>query len=382
MGVSREVRRGRSVAGRQSPGAREAAGRPRTLIFNRAAPLVGLDIGSSAVKAVALRRTSRGREVVAVGREPMPRGGIVDGDIADRAVVTEVIRRALDGNRAGTARVATALSGKAVIVKRITLPLMDEDDLAESIRWEAERHIPFDVRDVSLDYHVLRAGRGPADRASMDLLLVAAKKEKIAEYTDAITGAGGVPAVVDVAAFALQNAFEVNYGIDAARVSMLVNAGASGTNVHVVGGGQSLFTRDIPTGGDAYTEALRSELGLSFEEADRLKHGQAVDGAGPDDAAPVLSAVSEHLLLEIDKTLGFFKATTGADRIDELTVSGGSASVPGFLEGLETRFAVPVSLFDPFRRIARGRDERGADRGADSTAAVAVGLALRRGESR
>lgn len=354
------------------------------MIFNRAAPLVGLDIGSSAVKAVALRRTSRGREVVAVRREPMPRGGIVDGDIADREVVTDVIRRALDRSRAGTARVATALSGNAVIVKRITLPLMDEDDLAESIRWEAEQHIPFDTRDVSLDYQVLQAGRDTADRAAMDLLLVAAKKEKIAEYTDAITGAGGVPAVVDVAAFALQNAFEMNYGIDASRVSMLVNAGASGTNVNVVGAGQSLFTRDIPTGGDAYTDALRSELGLSFEEADRLKRGQAVDGAGPEDAAPFLGAVSEHLLLEIEKTLGFFKTTTGADGIDELMVSGGSASVPGFLQALETRFAVPVSLFDPFRRIARGPEERSADRcgGSDSTAAVAVGLALRRAEGR
>lgn len=355
------------------------------MIFNRAQPLVGLDIGSSAVKAVALRRTSRGREVVAVRREPMPRGSIVDGDIVDRDVVAEVIRRALDGNRGRTTRwVATAVSGNAVIVKRITLPLMDEDDLAESIRWEAEQHIPFDTRDVNLDYQVLRAGRGPADRSSMDVLLVAAKKEKIAEYTDAVTEAGGVPAVVDVAAFALQNAFEMNCGIDTARVSMLVNAGASGMNVNVVGGGQSLFTRDIPTGGDAYTEALRSELGLSFEEAERLKQEQAVDGAGSEEAAAVMGAVSEHLLLELEKTFGFFKTTTGADRIDELAVSGGSASVPGFLPGLEARFAVPVSLFNPFRGIAGDPAERGADGrgGSDLAAAVAVGLALRRGERR
>ena len=354
------------------------------MIFRRRESLVGVDIGSSAVRTVVLRRTSRGREAVAVGFEPMPRGSIVDGDIVAPGVVTEVLGRAFEENGIGARRVATAVSGNAVIVKRITLPLMDEDDLAESILWEAEQHIPFDTRDVNLDYQVLKVGGGgPADRASMDVLLVAAKKEKVAEYADVVSGAGGVPAVVDVAAFALQNAFELNYGMDAARVTMLVNAGASGMNVNVVEGGQSLFTRDVAMGGDAYTEALRSELGLSFEDAERLKRGQAVNGAGPDDAGPIVGAVTEHLLLELEKTLDFFRATTGAERVDELVVGGGSAAVPGLLPGLEARFGVPVSPFDPFRRVACGPGERGVDRdGSDAAAAVAVGLALRRGEDR
>ena len=353
------------------------------MIFRRPELLVGVDIGSSAVKTVALRRTPRGREAVAVGCEPTPRGSIVDGDIVAPDVVTEVVRRAFEANGVGARRVATAVSGNAVIVKRITLPLMDEDDLAESIRWEAEQHIPFDTRDVNLDYQVLKVGGDPADRASMDVLLVAAKKEKVAEYADVISGAGGVPAVVDVAAFALQNAFELNYGLDTARVTMLVNAGASGMNVNVVEGGQSLFTRDVAMGGDAYTEALRSELGLSFEEAERLKRGLAVDGAGAADAGPIVAAVTGDLLLELEKTLDFFRATTGAERVDELVLGGGSAAVPGLLPALETRFAVPVSSFDPFRRVVCDPEERGAHGdGADAAAAVAVGLALRRAEDR
>ena len=349
------------------------------MIFRRPESLVGLDIGSSAVKTVALRRTSRGREAVAVGREPMPRGSIVDGDIVARDVVTEVIGRALERSGIGARRVATAVSGNAVIVKRITLPLMDEDDLAESIRWEAEQHIPFDTRDVNLDYQVLKVG---GDRPSMDVLLVAAKKEKIAEYADVVAGAGGVPAVVDVAAFALQNAFELNYGRDTARVTMLVNAGASGMNVNVVEGGQSLFTRDVAMGGDAYTEALRSELRLSFEDAERLKRGQAADGAASDDAGPIVGAVTGHLLLELEKTLDFFRATTGAERVDEIVVGGGSAALAGLLPALEARFAVPVSPFDPFRRVASASEDRGVDRDGSAAAAVAVGLALRRGEDR
>ncbi len=354
------------------------------MIFRRAESLVGLDIGSSAVKSVTLRRMSRGREAAAVGSEPMPRGSIVDGDIVDRDVVTDVIRQAFDRNRIRTRRVVTAVSGNAVIVKRVTLPLMDEDDLAESIRWEAEQYIPFDVKDVNLDYQVLQAGSDAANRASMDVLLVAAKKDKIADYTDVILRAGGVPVVVDVAAFALQNAFEINYGIDAARVTMLVNAGANGMNINIVEGGQSLFTRDISLGGNAYTEALAAELGLSFDDADRLKRGQSVDGAGPEDADPIVGTITEHLLLEIEKTFDFFKATAATGRIDELVVSGGSAGIRGFLPALETRFAIPVSPFDPFRRIAADPGKKSGQRHRElgASVAVAVGLALRRGDDR
>jgi type IV pilus assembly protein PilM len=342
------------------------------MIFRRAESLVGLDIGSSAVKAVTLRRTSRGREVLAVGSEPMPRGSIVDGDVVDRDVVAEVIGQAFDRNGIRTRRVATAVSGNAVIVKKVTLPLMDEDDLAESIRWEAEQYIPFDIKDVNLDYQLLQAGSDAENRASMDVLLVAAKTEKIADYADVISRAGGVPVVVDIAAFALQNAFEVNYGIDAGRVTMLVNAGASGMNINIVEGGQSLFTRDISIGGDAYTEALQSELGLSYEDAERLKRGQPAGGAGPEDADPITGTITEHLLLEIEKTFAFFQATAVRDRIDELVVSGGSAAVRGFFPALETRFDVPVSPFDPFRRIVCDPEKGGGEGNREPGSAVAV----------
>lgn len=353
-------------------------------MLRRAEPLVGLDIGSSAVKAVVLRRRPRGREVAAYGREPVPRGSIVDGDVAEPDAVAEVVRRVFDRNGIGTRRVATAVSGNAVIVKRITLPLMDEDDLAESIRGEAEQHVPFDTRDVNVDYQVLRAGADAGDRASMEVLLVAAKKEKVAAYADVVAAAGGSPAVVDVAAFALQNAFEINHGIDPARVTMLVNAGASGMNVNVVAGGQSLFTRDVAVGGDAHTEGIRSELGLSFDDAERLKQGWAVDGARPEDAGPIVRAVSEDLSLEIEKAFDFFRAATGAERIDDLVVGGGSAAAEGFLEALEGRFAVPVSPLDPFRRIDGGAGAGSAEGYGEPgpAAAVAVGLALRRAEDR
>ena len=350
------------------------------MIFRRRESLVGLDIGTDAVKAVTLRRTSRGREVAAIGREPVPRGSIVGGDIVDRGAVAEVVRRLLDGGRTRTRRVAAAVAGHAAIVKRVRLPLMDEDDLAGSIRAEAEQHIPFDTRDVNLDYQVLQAGNDAANGASMDVLLVAAKKDKVAECAGVVSRAGGVPAVIDVAAFALQNAFEINYGVDPGRVTMLVNAETGGLNINIVEGGQTLLTRDVSSGGGAGGETAASEPGLSF--AGRLDEWGPGDEPGPETA--VSGAVGEHLLLEVEKTLGFFRSATASGRVDELVVSGGLAGAPGFLPALEVRLDVPASLFDPFRRVGCGPGEPDEDRRPESDAAfaVAVGLALRRGEDR
>ena len=186
----------------------------------------------------------------------------------------------------------------------------------------------------------------------MDVLLVAAKKEKIADYTGVIAQAGRTAVVVDVDAFALQNAFEVNYGIEPGQVVVLLNAGASATNINILQGDQSVFTRDISIGGNAYTEALQKELNLPYEQADQLKRGEPVDGVTFEDARPVLRAVSENVMLEIQKTFDFFKATASSDRIDRIVVSGGASRAEGFLEMLTERFEAPVELFDPFKRVA------------------------------
>src|SRR6187455_41394 len=165
---------------------------------------------------------------------------------------------------------------------------MTEAELAESIYWEAEQYIPFDIQDVNLDYQILDTA-DPASK-TMDVLLVAAKNEKIADYTGVIGQAGRTAVVVDVDAFALQNAYEANYGADPSAVVVLLNAGASATNINILQGDQSVFTRDISMGGNAYTEALQREMSLPYESADTLKRGLAVEGASYDDARPVLRA--------------------------------------------------------------------------------------------
>jgi type IV pilus assembly protein PilM len=349
-------------------------------LFAKPRTVVGLDIGSSAVKAVEVKPAGKGYKVTAFGTEPVPPDAIVDGAIIDAGSVAEAIRRVFDGNKAFKAKdVCASLSGNAVIVKKITLPVMTENELAESIYWEAEQYIPFDIQDVNLDYQILDPGTGPNSRGSMDVLLVAAKKEKIGDYTNVIAQAGRTPVIVDVDAFALQNAFEVNYGLDAGRVVVLLNAGASAININILQGDQSVFTRDISMGGNAYTEAVQKELDLPFDSAEQLKKGIPVDGATFEEAQPVLHAVTENVLLEIQKTFDFFKASASTDHIDRIMLSGGASRVDGFHQMVQERFNAPVEDFDPFRTVAWDAKKLGGEP-ADMapSAAVAVGLALRK----
>jgi type IV pilus assembly protein PilM len=347
-------------------------------VFRKAKAVVGLDIGSSAVKAVELKTAGRAFKVVAYGREPLPADSIVDGAIIDGAAVADAIKRLFDKRKIRTKDVAASLSGNAVIVKKITLPLMTEAELAESIYWEAEQYIPFDIQDVNLDYQVLERGDA-GGKSTMEVLLVAAKKEKIADYTGVIAQAGRTAVVLDVDAFALQNAYEANYGLDPGAVVVLLNVGASATTINILNGEQSVFTRDISIGGNAYTEALQRELNLPYESADGLKRGLDAEGASFDDARPVLRAVSENVMLEIQKTFDFYKASAASDRVDRVVVSGGASRAEGFTEMLAERFNAPVDVFDPFKKITFDPKKLGGeDPDAGATSAVAVGLALRR----
>jgi type IV pilus assembly protein PilM len=349
-------------------------------LFANSKTIVGLDIGSSAVKAVELKPAGKGYKVTAFAAEPVPPDAIVDGAIIDAGSVAEAIRRVFEGNKAFKSKdVCASLSGNAVIVKKITLPVMTENELAESIYWEAEQYIPFDIQDVNLDYQILDPGTGPNSRGSMDVLLVAAKKEKIGDYTNVIAQAGRTPVIVDVDAFALQNAFEANYGLDAGRIVVLLNAGASAININILQGDQSVFTRDISMGGNAYTEAVQKELDLPFDSAEQLKKGIPVDGATFEEAQPVLRAVTENVLLEIQKTFDFFKASASTDHIDRIMLSGGASRVDGFHQMVQERFNAPVEDFDPFRTVTWDAKKLGGEP-ADMapSAAVAVGLALRK----
>lgn len=348
--------------------------------FRTPKSLIGLDIGSSAVKAVELARARRRPLVVACGAAPVPPGAIVAGTIVQPEAVADAVRRALHGGgtaRQGTfssAEVCTSLPGGTVIVKRITLPVMTASELDESIRWEAEQHIPFDLQDINLDYQILDDGTGADARGGMEVLVVAAKKEQVGDRTSVVAQAGRSAAVVDVDSFALQNVYEWNHGFEPGRLVMLLNAGASALTVTLLFGDRSLVSREIPIGGHAYTDALQRELGLSFAAAEHLKLGVPIAEATFEDARATIDALTEQLLGEIEKTVEFLKPTMTTDRVGRIVLSGGASQVEGLRRALQDRFNAPVEPLDPFRVI----DVDPAIGPLPSpVVGVAVGLALR-----
>jgi type IV pilus assembly protein PilM len=348
-------------------------------LFGSKKGLVGVDIGSSAVKAVELKPGGRGGEyhLLKLGLEPLPPEAIVDGAIMDSGAVIDAIQRLFSVNKIKTNEVATSVSGNAVIVKKISLPQMTQEELAESIHWEAEQYIPFDIQDVALDYELVE---GSGSGGNMDVLLVAVKKDKISDYSSAISQAGKTATVVDVDVFALQNCYEVNYGIDPGRVVALLNVGASIMNINIVKGGTSIFNRDIAVGGNQYTDAIQKDLNLSFEQAENLKKGARVEGAARENLGPILQAVSENIALEIQKTFDFFKATSSEDRIDRIFLSGGTSKVQGLQDLLSDRFEAGVEIMNPFNNVIYNPKDFDPDFISEigPSAAIAVGLAVRK----
>jgi type IV pilus assembly protein PilM len=349
-------------------------------LFGKRKGLVGVDIGSSAVKAVELKPGGKGGDeyqLINIGAEALPPEAIVDGAIMDSGAVIDAIQRLFSSQKIKTNEVATSVSGNAVIVKKISLPQMSTEELAESIHWEAEQYIPFDIQDVSLDYEVIDGG---GSGGNMDVLLVAVKKDKISDYTSAISQAGRSPLVVDVDVFALQNCYEINYGIDPGRVVALLNIGASIMNINIVKGATSIFNRDIAVGGNQYTDAIQKELNLSFDQAEALKKGARVEGAAPENLHPIMQAVSENIALEIQKTFDFFRATSSEDRIDRIFLSGGTAKIQGLRDLLAERFEAGVEILNPFNSVTynpRDFDPEFINEMGPS-AAIAVGLAARK----
>jgi type IV pilus assembly protein PilM len=348
------------------------------VLFSRAKSVVGLDIGSSAVKLVELKERKGAYQVQKVAVEGLSPEAIVDGSIMDSSLVVDAIHRLNDQTKVKNANFATSLSGHSVIIKKIQVPAMSREELAESIQWEAEQYIPFDINDVRLDYVVL--SEGEPGRDTMEVLLVAVKRDKVNDYVSVISQTGKSPALVDVDAFAVQNAYEVNYDLDPRKVVALINTGASVTNINILARGSTVFWRDISFGGNQFTEALQREFNLSFDQAEALKRGQQVDRYGAGEARPVLDTVSSELAGEIRKTFDFFSATSSEGPVDELVVSGGCALTPNLLQVLRERFEVPTEVMNPLKRI-HFRDSDFDGQWLQSVApmmAVAVGLGIRK----
>jgi len=346
--------------------------------FGKKKTVAGLDVGSSSIKMVELEGKLNSLSLVGLGFENLPDDTVVDGQIMELNVVSDVINNICTNHQITATNVVTGVSGHSVIIKNIVLPPMSKEELEESIDWHAEEHIPYDLADISLDYQIT------AETAeSTSVLIAACKRERIDNIKQAVQLAGKMPVVIDVDTFALQNCYEVNYQPDESQVVTLLNIGASTMNVNIVQGTRSLFTRDITVGGSQFTDVLQRNLGLSFQQAEAVKRGVMDGTEGVEEKAiePLINDVTEIVAMEIQKTFDFYRATTEDSEVavQKILISGGGSKLAGLAEELSRRLELPVEVLDPFRSIKVDTRKFDPDYLSEimPEMAVAVGLAVR-----
>jgi type IV pilus assembly protein PilM len=345
------------------------------MLFVKSKDIVGVDIGASAVKLVQLRELKGGYQLQNVGILPLPAEAIVDNTLMDSPSIVETVKQLLASLQIKAKEAACSISGNAVIIRKISLPVMPAEELEDQIHWEAEQYIPFDINDVNVDFQILDTDE--QDLSKMNVLLVASKKDIINDYLAVFAEAGLKLVVVDVDSFAVQNAYEVNYGAGD-EVVALVNLGASIMNLNIVKGGVSLFTRDVQMGGSLYTEEIQKQFGLNSEQAE-LKKLTAANSGDPR-LLEILQRVNDTISLEMRRSLDFYNSTAGEERISKVFLAGGAAKTAHLVEAVQQKLALPVEILNPFLRVAVNEKEfdMGYLQEIGSQMAVAVGLATRR----
>ena len=343
--------------------------------------LIGLDIGANSVKLAEVNASSRHVTLEGFSMVNTPHGVIQNsGNIDGSEVVSEAVRQAVSELRTKRKLVASGLWGSSVVIKRITIPRIEEGLVGEQIRWEAEQYIPYDIKEVNLDYKVLDIlgdVDGGGESENMDVLLVAAKQEAVFGVAEVIEMSGLSCSTVDIEGFALANCFERNYGVAAGELVGLFNIGAGVTNIVILQNGEIIFCRDVPVGGDTYTLALHRSMDITQKEAEQLKIGASRGDPTPDEAIAIVKSTHEVVLEELRTVVEFFMNTSQVQSLDRCYVSGGGSRTLGLEECLQQTYG--VVRMDPLtvikcntKRVHSGILEQIKDLGA-----VAIGLALR-----
>jgi type IV pilus assembly protein PilM len=347
------------------------------MLFGKKDHLVGLDIGSRSLKAAEVEETKRGRTLKRFGHTDIPPGAIEDGTINDPEAVAESIRQLLKAFYIKENNVAISIGGYSVIVKKIAVQTMDEKQLQDTIHFEAEQYIPFDISDVNLDFQIL--GENETNPNQMNVFLVAAKKEMVNDYVNLANLAGLTPCIVDVEAFALQNIFEMNYDITSDNVA-LIDIGASKTSLNILKGNSSVFMRDVSLGCSQINQKIISLIDCSYDEAEQLKYGKDAGRISAEDLKGIISSVVADWCTEIRRALDFFYSTYPDDQINKICLSGGGANIAEFRELLAVEASAEVEAIDPFRGCYIDDERFDADymKKIAPQAAISMGLAMRR----
>ncbi|HLC26683.1 MAG TPA: type IV pilus assembly protein PilM [bacterium] len=351
------------------------------MLFSKKPEAVAVDIGSHSIKLVQLKRSAKGYQLKHFGIIPLPPDVFSEGEVADSEAIVSALKNLLENEKLKTKNAVTAISGHSVIVKKISVPAMGEDELAESIRFEAEQYIPFDIADVNIDFQLLSSPDETEEAAAqqMEILLVAARREKIQTFTEIIAQAGLKAITVDVDAFAVENQYELNYSTPPDETVALVNIGAGMMNINVVKNQMTAFTRDVSIGGRQVTETIARGLQVDLQTAEALKLGHEVEEHGAAEVTPLIHGVVDKLCMEIQRSFDFFRSTASGEKISRIFLSGGCACIQGIDRYMSDTFGIPVEIADPFRQIQVSDSDFDPEyiRQMAPVAAIAVGLALR-----
>ncbi len=341
------------------------------------AKIMGLDIGTSSVKMVEIDRSKKGFDLSYVGLAPLPDGAIVEKSIKKPDVVGAAINALHRNSKSRTKHVGTSLAGKAVIIKQVTMTSMSDTQLEKQIQMEAEPYIPFDIKDVSLDFFIM--GDRPEKEGAMEVVLVAAKQDYMAEYTDLITSLNLIPVVVDVDPFALEVMYEFCYPNVQEEIVALVNVGASTININILKSGASQYTRDLPLGGDSITREIMRFFDVGYGRAENIKRGAELENVNPRNLRKIFQRSVDYFVSELQKILDFFSTNVSYDPIQKIYLSGGAAHTYGLVSSMEGELNIPVEVIDPFRSLRVNEKFFDVDylNSVGPSMAVAVGLALR-----
>ncbi|MEN6620765.1 MAG: type IV pilus assembly protein PilM [Smithella sp.] len=342
--------------------------------------IVGLDIGSSSIKLAEVVNSSHGYVLNQFIQIPLAKGVIVEGVLVDAQALSSTIKELFKTSGLRRRGIATSLSGNSVIIKKVTFAQMEETELRDLIKDEGGKYLPFDnMDDVNYDFQIL--GNNEFNPNQMDVIIVAAKKDIVSGYLDALTSAGLNVLIMDVDSFALETMYEANYQYENDEIVVLVNIGASITNINVIKGGMSIFTRDFTLGGNSITEALQGKYNITFEEAEKNKI-ECLSDYQPDNEELKNSILdfAEPICSEIERSIDYFRSTFGGENIKHIFLSGGSARISGLPETLSQRLNIETEIINPFLNVSFNQKNIDANtlENIRPIAAVSIGLGLRR----
>ncbi len=348
------------------------------MMFGKKTPLIGLDIGSRTIKAAEVLESRSGFSLKHFGMIQIPPGTIEEGTVRDPEAVIGAIQKLFSDNKFKVKNVATSIGGYSVIVKKINVQNMPEEQLQDTIAFEAEQYIPFDINDVNLDFQIL--GENESNPNQMSVLLVAARKDMIDEYINLIDLAGLTPCIVDVDAFALQNCYEANYPSEEGSNVALIDIGASKTSLNILKGVSSEFIRDIALGCDQVNAQIMSAFNCSFEESEKLKFGKAADNRSAEEVEEIIRSVVAEWSREVRRALDFYYSSFPEDPIHRIMLSGGGANIKAFQKLIAEETQTEVHTLNPFAGVSIGEVPGGRDslNRIAPQAAICIGLALRR----